>query len=364
MKVVAIQAGRPYEVLIEQKLLERAGETLKERLGSVLRVFVVTTAPVRKACGALLETSLVTSSIVSDWIEMPDGEKHKNMSTVEHLISRLVKGGADRKSVVLAFGGGVVGDTAAFAASIYMRGIDVVQVPTTLLAQVDASIGGKTGVNLASGKNLVGTFHQPRLVLTDPTVLATLPEREYRSGLYEAMKCGIIRNREIFDFMEANREKLIARDPEALEWLIAECIKVKAEVVAADEREGGERRILNFGHTIGHALEAETAYNKFFHGEAVAWGMVAASMIAAAMQKTDAETARRIISAVLAYSPLPKVESRSKNVLRRLKHDKKTLNGLVHFVLPLEIGKVEVTSDVPESIVLQAVDELRYLSQA
>jgi 3-dehydroquinate synthase len=264
--------------------------------------------------------------------------------------------------VVLALGGGVTGDVAGFLASVYMRGIDVVQVPTTLLAQVDASVGGKTGVDLPEGKNLIGTFHQPRAVFIDPAVLATLPDRDFRAGLYEALKCGIIRRPEIFTFLEQNHERVLQRDPAALEWLITECVAVKAEVVAADEREGDLRRILNFGHTVGHALEAETGFKVFLHGEAVAWGMVAASMISAALQKTDSETARRIVSAVLSLAPLPRVELRGKKVARRLQQDKKTMNGVVHFVLPLELGRVEVVSDVPEVAVVQAIEELRYLS--
>jgi 3-dehydroquinate synthase len=191
-----------------------------------------------------------------------------------------------------------------------------------------------------------------------------LPDREYRAGLYEALKCGVISDPEIFNFMEQHRERILQRDAESLEWLIAECVRVKARVVAADEREAGPRRILNFGHTIGHALEAETSYKQFLHGEAVAWGMVAASMIAAGMQLTDADTARRIISLVLAYAPLPKVEPKGKRLAKRLKADKKTANGVVHFVLPKKIGEVEIVPDVPERAVVQAVEELRYLSQA
>jgi 3-dehydroquinate synthase len=295
---------------------------------------------------------------------MGDGERYKTMATIEDLATRLVQRGADRGSVIVAFGGGVVGDVSGFLASIYMRGLDCVQVPTTLLAQVDASIGGKTGVNLHAGKNLLGSFHQPRRVLIDPGVLTTLPEREYRAGLYEALKCGVIRNPQIFDFMEKEREAILRREASALEWLIGECVEVKAAVVAADERESGLRRILNFGHTIGHALEAETSYKQYLHGEAVAWGMVAAAMIGAGLQKTDAETARRIISAVLAYAPLPRVTARSKSVARRLHADKKTLDGVIHFVLPVEIGRVEIVHDVPERAVLHAIDELRTLSQA
>jgi len=239
-----------------------------------------------------------------------------------------------------------------------------VQIPTTFLSQVDSSVGGKTGVNLAVGKNLVGTFQQPELVLVDPQVLGTLPEREYRSGLYESLKAGVIRNPRIFEFMEQNREAVLAKHPSSLEWLIAESVRVKADVVGQDEEERGLRKILNFGHTIGHALEAETGYKVFLHGEAVAWGMVAAAMIAVGMHRTSLPSAQRIISLVLAYAPLPRVDVRPKAIFRRLASDKKTLDGQVHFVLPLDIGRVDIVTDVPERAVLQVVEELRNLSQA
>jgi 3-dehydroquinate synthase len=356
--------SNPYAVTIETGLLGRVGELLRAILPERSRYFVVTVPPVRKLLADTLTASLTKAELAHAVIEMPDGERFKTLDTVRELATRLVRRDADRKSAVLALGGGVVGDVAGFVASIYMRGIDLVQVPTTFLAQVDAAIGGKTGVDLPEGKNLLGTFHQPRAVFIDPGALSSLPERDFRAGLYEAMKCGIIRTPAIFDFMEQNRERILQRDPAALEWLIAECVQVKAEVVAADERESGLRRILNFGHTVGHALEAETGYKQFLHGEAVAWGMVAASMISAALQKADSETARRIISSVLAYAPLPKVVPRGKRIARRLAHDKKTADGIVHFVLPVELGKVEIVPDVPERAVIQAVEELRYLSQA
>lgn len=351
----------PYAAVIENGIVHRVGLHLSELLPGRKHVFVVTSAPVRKLWGEALAKSLEGFEAV--FLEMPDGERFKTFKTVEDLARTMVKRGADRKSVVLALGGGVVGDTAGFMASIYMRGVDVIQIPTTLLAQVDASVGGKTGVDLPEGKNLIGTFHHPRVVLIDPGVLTTLPDREFRAGLYEVLKCGLIRRREIFDYMETNRDLILKRDPEALEWLITAAVQVKAEVVAADEREGDLRRILNFGHTVGHALEAETGYKQFLHGEAVAWGMVAASMIAVAVQKTTPETAQRIIANVLAYASLPKVESRGKRIVKRLGTDKKTLNGVVHFVLPTELGKVEIVGDVPEKAVIQAVEELRYLSQ-
>ncbi len=354
-------AAHSYSATIERGALKRAGELLSRKLPGCKRVYVVTSPPIRKLWGNVLSEAL--NDFETEFLEVPDGEKHKTLKTVEGLARKLVKHGADRKSVIIALGGGVVGDMAGFLAAIYMRGIDFVQVPTTLLAQVDASIGGKTGVDLAEGKNLVGAFHHPQAVLIDPDVLTTLPDREYRAGLYEVLKCGLIRRPAVFEYMEQNRERILRRDPEAIEWLITSAVQVKAEVVSADEREGDLRRILNFGHTIGHALETETKYRHFLHGEAVAWGMVAASMIATAMQKTDSETAKRIISTILAYAALPKVESRGKKIAKRLKADKKTLHGVVHFILPTELGKVEIVNDVPDRAVIQAVEELRYLSQ-
>jgi len=352
----------PYAALIEHGILHRIGQQVAELLPGRKRVFVVTSAPIKKLYGEAVTKSL--EGFDSTLLEMPDGERYKTFKTVEDLSRKMVKHGADRKAVVVALGGGVVGDTAAFMASIYMRGVEVIQIPTTLLAQVDASVGGKTGVDLPEGKNLIGTFHHPRAVLIDPSVLVTLPDREFRAGLYEVLKCGLIRRREIFDYMEHHREKILQRDPEALEWLITAAVQVKADVVAADEREGDVRRILNFGHTIGHALEAETRYKQFLHGEAVAWGMVAASMLAVAMQKTAPETAQKIIASILAYASLPKVESRGKKIVKRLGMDKKTVDGVVHFVLPTELGTVEIVKDVPEKAIVQAVEELRYLSQS
>lgn len=354
--------AHPYVAVIESGLLSRLGALLRERVHDRTRFVIVTTPAVEKLYGSAITQSLAQAGLAHAVVIMPDGERYKTLATVGDLASKLVRHKTDRAAAVLALGGGVVGDVAGFLASIYMRGIDVVQVPTTLLAQVDASIGGKTGVDLREGKNLVGTFHQPRAVLIDPSALGTLPDREFRAGLYEALKCGIIRRPDIFHFIERNHDRILRKDAPALEWLITEAVRVKADVVAADEREDDLRRILNFGHTIGHALEAETGYKYFLHGEAVAWGMVAASMIAAAMQKADSETVRKIISSILSLAPLPKVETRGKRIAQRFGADKKTLNGIVHFVLPVEIGKVEIANDVPQAAVVQAVEELRYLS--
>ena len=351
-------------MLVERSLLRSAPGALKEIIPSHSKVFLLSSAPIFRLWGGSLLECLRIAGRAVEVLEMPDGESAKKFATVEKLAARMVSLGADRRSVVLALGGGVVGDVVGFLASIFMRGIPVIQVPTTLVAQVDSAIGGKTGVNLVCGKNLIGTFHQPLAVLADPEVLSTLPEREYRSGLFEAMKYGVIRNMKIFELMESQREALLRRDGELLEHLIVECVRVKADVVSADEREGDERRILNFGHTVGHALESATRYKRFLHGEAVGWGMVAAAAIGRDMKITDQVTAERIISLVLSYGPLPAVNVTGTRILRLLQSDKKTLGGVPHFILATGIGSVEVVSTVPEGTVLAGVEQAAQLSKS
>ena len=327
------------------------------------RAFVVTVPPVRKRWAKVLVKSLTAAGIETALLEIPDGERAKRLTTLEKLAEQLVKMGADRGATLIALGGGVTGDVTGFLASIYMRGVDVIQVPTTVLAQVDAAIGGKTGVNLVSGKNLLGTFHQPRTVLVDPAVLETLPLREYRAGLYEGLKCGIIGDAGLFQLFEEKHKEILERDPVVVEKVIGDSVRLKASVVSADEREGGLRQVLNLGHTIGHALEAETGYKLLLHGEAVAWGMVAATYIALSTGKLDSVTAGRIMNAVLGLGELPRVNVKTANILKRLRSDKKTRQGVVHFILPREIGKVEITSDVGEGIVRSAVEEMRKLAR-
>jgi 3-dehydroquinate synthase len=352
----------PYEAAIESGLVARTGAHLRTLLGDRERLFVVTVPPVRRRWGKKLLASLSAAGFATKIVEMPDGERYKKLATVEALSEKLSSLGADRNAVIVAFGGGVVGDVAGMLASVYMRGVDLVQIPTTVQAQVDAAIGGKTGVNLRAGKNLLGTFHQPRGVLIDPAMLSTLPDREFRSGIYESLKCGVIGLPDLFQALERIQVRDLRHDPTKLEWVIAESIKMKAKVVSADERESGLRRVLNFGHTVGHALEAVTGYRRFHHGEAVAWGMIAATKIAAASDKINAGSAQRITEAVLGLGPLPRVEARGREILRLLQLDKKTRDGAVHFVLPRAIGKVEIVSGVPDRVVLEAVEELRRLS--
>jgi len=243
-----------------------------------------------------------------------------------------------------------------------MRGIRLIQVPTTVQAQLDAAIGGKTGVNLRSGKNLVGTFYQPQLVLIDPATLATLPEREFRAGMYEALKCGVIGNEELFGRLERCSMKDLRKDKEFLAWTISESVKLKAQVVSADEREGDLRRVLNFGHTIGHALEAATNYRHFLHGEAVAWGMIAASRIAAQVGCCHQSVYERIRDAALRWGKLPSVTVQTAKAIKLISSDKKTESGILHFVLPKKIGQVEVANDVPESAIAAAMTEIRQAS--
>jgi 3-dehydroquinate synthase len=350
-----------YDVIIGRGLLRRAGREVERLLpAKSTRIFVITSANVRRHWGATLEAALCRAKLNYEVLEMDDGEPAKRLETVERLAERMVAARADRNSLLLAFGGGVVGDCTGFLAAIFMRGIPVVQVPTTFLAQVDASIGGKTGVNLRSGKNLIGAFHQPKAVLVDPEILATLDDREFRAGLFEALKCGVIRDPALFEFMRRQPRKVLARDRKALERIISDSIRVKSAVVSADEKESDLRRILNFGHTVGHALESATGYTHFLHGEAVAWGMIAAAAIARDCGVCAPETAGRIAETVKAYGPLPLVECGVEEIIGGLSADKKTVGGAVHFVLPLKIGKVKIAGNVPPSVVRLAVEQIRH----
>jgi 3-dehydroquinate synthase len=348
-----------YDVLIGRGLLGVAGRHLRRLTPTpTSRIFVVTSPTVRRHWGGALEQSLQREKLGYSILEMNDGEPAKRLQTVEQLAEEMVKQGADRNALLVAFGGGVVGDCAGFLASIFMRGIPVVQAPTTVLAQVDASIGGKTGVNLRTGKNLIGTFHQPKMVLVDPDVLTTLDDREFHAGLYESLKCGVIRDRKLFDFMVTNVARILKRDGKALERVITDSVRVKAGVVAADERESDLRRVLNFGHTIGHALEAATSYTQLLHGEAVAWGMLGVTRIAHSAGFCDQETANQITKGIAAYGRLPRAIAMPDEVMARLKVDKKTVAGKIHWVVPTKIGKVKITSQVTEDVVRPVVEDL------
>lgn len=343
---------RRYQVRIERGLARSAGRFLPSSCGTV---FVLSTEDVWALHGELLEEGLREHP--HKVLFYPGGEERKRLASVEALAEQMVAEGGDRTGVVLAFGGGIVTDVGGFLAASFMRGIPVLQVPTTLLAQVDASVGGKTGVNLGCGKNLVGAFHQPLAVLIDPDVLATLSEREYRAGLFEVIKCGVIASPSLFALLRDQHAGVMARAGDVVEEMIAESVRIKTEVVTADEREGDLRRILNFGHTYGHALEAETAYSRFLHGEAVAFGMSAATHLASMLGMLDEKNAREILDVVRMYGPIPPLDGISGTALAaRLKSDKKTLKGNVHFVLPEAVGRVKIVSQVDARLVLEAAE--------
>jgi 3-dehydroquinate synthase len=343
---------RTYAAVVEQGAIARLPEFLPPQHG---RVFVVTEREVWDLHGARVIAAL--GRVPFDTLFFAGGEANKRMAHVEQLAEQMAERGADRSSLVIAFGGGIVTDLGGFLAAIYMRGVPVIQIPTTLLAQVDAAVGGKTGGNLVAGKNLFGSFHQPLAVLVDSEVLSTLPENEYRAGLYEVIKHGVIRSEPLFRAMEARRDAVFAREPAMVEYMVAESVRIKAEVVSADERESGLRRILNFGHTFGHALEAETKYTRFLHGEAVSWGMRAAAHLALALGMMPAADAKAIVDVLDAYGPIPSVAGISAESLQeRLLKDKKTVQSRIHFVLPVRIGEVTVRSGVPESDVRAAIE--------
>ena len=341
-----------YDVIAGSGLLETLAPRIERAIGGLphhggraRRVFVLTSAPSWALWGERFCASFREPPVT---LFLPPGEKYKTMASVERLAREMVRAGADRGSLLIAFGGGIVGDVGGFLAAIFMRGIPYVQVPTTFLAQVDSSVGGKTGVNLPEGKNLVGSFHQPRAVFADIGVLGTLPERELKAGLMESVKAGIIRDRALARFMEENAAAIVGRDAKALEKVIAASIRMKAGVVNKDERETGLRMILNLGHTVGHALEQATRYKALLHGEAVGWGMVAALYLARQRGTISGAQFERLERLVYLYGPLPAMKLRPARVVAATGADKKNVGGVRRFVLPLGIGDAGVVEDVTQ----------------
>ncbi len=344
-----------YPALVERGGIARLREFVAPEGKAPGKIFVVTTRDVWELHGNAVRAALSGMSFSILFFE--GGEANKRFSHVESLAEQMSEGGADRSSLVVAFGGGIVTDLGGFLASIFMRGVPVIQIPTTLLAQVDAAVGGKTGANLVTGKNLIGTFHQPRAVIVDPAVLPTLPEREYRAGLYEIVKTGIIASEPLFHLLADRAHDVLAQDAEVVDHIIAESVRIKAEVVSADERESGLRRILNFGHTFGHALEAETSYTRFLHGEAVSWGMRAATHLALDLAMITSAECEAILRALHLYGPIPTLAGIETAALQdRLVKDKKTIKNRIHFVLPVKIGEVAVRSDIDPARVKAAID--------
>lgn len=325
-------------------------EVRKRVTGS--RVLVVINPTVRGLWGRGAERSLAEAGLAVHWAEIPDGEEHKTLNTAARLYDRAFEAGLDRNCAVVALGGGVVGDIAGFVAATYLRGVPLVQVPTTLLAQVDSSVGGKVGVNHPQGKNIIGAFYQPVLVLADVGTLRTLPGRELRAGIAEVIKYGVIYDAAFFGWLEENLERLLEGDPEALTYAVEMSCRIKARVVEADETEQGLRQILNYGHTFGHALEALTGYRVYVHGEAVAVGMVAAAKLSVLIGLLDEDAYGRI-EQLVRRAGLPAdipADLSFESVLASMERDKKARDGRITFVLPEAIGRVGFYPDVSAQV--------------
>jgi 3-dehydroquinate synthase len=326
-------------------LLSRA-ELLTERLRNK-KVAIVTNTTVAPLYLAPLRGALEAAGVEVIAITLPDGEEHKTWESVARIFDAMIARRCERGTALIALGGGVIGDLAGFAAAIYLRGVPYIQIPTTLLAQVDSSVGGKTAINHPAGKNLIGAFHQPLAVIADTDTLASLPARELAAGLAEVIKYGMIRDRGFFDWLEGNLPRLLAREPEALAYAIERSCANKAEVVALDEREDGVRALLNFGHTFGHAIEAGVGYGSWLHGEAVAAGMALATRLSRQLGLVDEETTHRVCALLDAAGlPVNPPELGLERYLDLMGHDKKVRDGRLRFVLLRRIGEAFVTDEV------------------
>lgn len=353
---VRVELGKDsYDIVIGQGLEEEI-ITFVRAQGYSRKALVVTDTNVGPRYGAQTVHLLERAGLSPLCVTVSAGEPSKSLSVAEDIYTRVIEHGLDRRSPVFALGGGVVGDLAGFIASTYMRGVPFVQLPTSLLAQVDSSVGGKVAVNHALGKNLIGCFYQPDAVFIDLDLLETLPAREISTGLGEIIKYGIIYDEAFFVFLEQQRQDILALAPAAVRHMIARSCEIKAAVVSQDEREAGLRRILNFGHTMAHAIEQETGYVRYNHGEAVAIGMVGAADISCALGLIEAPVVRRVRDLIAALGLPTQAEGCSVDAMyEEIFHDKKTVNGSVHWVLMDRIGHTQVRSDVPEAVVRQAM---------
>jgi 3-dehydroquinate synthase len=359
-KIKVHSSSGTYEILYGRGAAAQSPKALA-RLRRQGAIFLISSPRVWKYLGARLEKTF--KGVYRATLFFDDRESAKNLSTVERTCRQMVRAGADRRALLVAIGGGVVGDVAGFVAASYARGIELVHIPTTLVAQVDSAIGGKTGVNLPEGKNLVGAFYPAKLVIADPELLRTLPLREFRSGIYEIIKYGVIGDAKLFRFLEQNMEKVLRRDPAALDFVIERSILQKARVVSLDERESGLREILNFGHTFAHALESVTRYRKYLHGEAVAWGMIAASTLAASSRIFPAKDLGQLVSLTARVGPLPAWPDASvARLIAAMRADKKTRAGRLRFVLPEKIGKVRCGVEVDPEILSEVLRECAAVS--
>ncbi len=366
MLPVVIECDRArvsYPIEITSGELSRLGRRLKD-MNIANDIIVITHASIRRRHGGALASSLRENGFTVDVLEVPEGEASKSAGCAFELIERIAQGHASRACCILAFGGGVIGDLAGFVAALYRRGVPYVQVPTTLLAQIDSSMGGKVAVDLPFGKNLVGAFYHPRLVFIDVTLLSTLDARQVRNGLAEAVKYGVICDKNLFSMIEANRQALLGLDESAVVKMVHQCCRIKANIVSRDEQETkGLRAILNFGHTVGHAIESAGSYAEYHHGEAVALGMRVAAQISLALGWTDAASVDRLNALLTAIGLPEQIRGLTREaILDRMRHDKKFQSGKNRFVLMTGIGSVKLRDDVPAEAIAEAIDS--FLSPA
>ncbi len=360
MTTVKVELGeRSYPIEIAQGALDRLGTVVAGAL-SASSAFVITDANVGPLYAGRAEASLKAAGIDCRIIEHPLGEKRKDLHTIGELYDRVFEAGIDRHACIVALGGGVVGDMAGYVAATILRGVACVQVPTTLLAQVDSSVGGKTGVNhQVAGKNMIGAFHQPSAVAIDPDVLSTLDDRQLKAGIAEIVKTAVIWDSELFDRLEANPDGLLSLDPEFVIETVAACCRIKAEVVSRDEREGGLRAILNFGHTVAHALEIDSGYGTLLHGEAVAVGMVAAGRLGARLGMWPDGDAKRLEGLLDSFGlPTRHKPHEPGRVLALMRRDKKASKGELRMVLPVGVGQVETRGEIDEEALLEVLREI------
>jgi 3-dehydroquinate synthase len=348
-----------YDILIGEDVMGRA-ELVTKVKNHADRYVIVTDSDVNPLFGEVVKEKLKETALPVDIIEIPAGEASKSLNTVLEVAKQLIELKVSRKSLLIALGGGVVGDVTGFIASIYMRSIPYIQIPTTLLAQVDSSVGGKTGVDLPEGKNLLGTFYQPKAVYVDLSFLKTLSDKDFANGLAEIIKYGIIGSHDLFELLELEKDGIKKRSPSLMKSLIARSCKIKADIVEMDEKELGLRRILNFGHTLGHALEASSGYS-LFHGEAVSIGMVGAAKISHKLNYLDGDSCTRIIDLIKEYELPVKIPAgmETSRIVAFMETDKKVVAGRLHFVLVKEIGVPFVTPDIPSDVVVETIEELR-----
>jgi 3-dehydroquinate synthase len=358
MKIVKVRLGQnSYSIDIGAGILNQTGQMLKE-LGLNEKAVIITNPVVQKLYGKLVYQSLVAAGYKTTVLEVPDGEEYKSLESAGKLYQQLAEFGAERATPVLALGGGVIGDLAGFVAATYMRGVPFIQLPTTLLAQVDSSIGGKTAVNHGQLKNEIGAFYQPRITISDIATLKTLPPAELISGLAEVIKHAVIKDEQFFIYLEQNLDRIKALDDDVLETIVMKCAQIKAEIVENDEKDMASRNILNFGHTVGHAVEAVSNF-QVAHGQAVAVGMVAAAKIAAELDLMDSVNVtglERILQKAGLMTRLPKMEI--KRVIQTMRYDKKVRNDKIRFVLPRSIGQVFITDDVSSTVVEKVLREM------